>query len=136
MSRYYCPQCGAEASLLLNLVNCLTPTCRNYDSAWAREWEASNTRHFQHSTSMGINHRFLGCHTSASGSLFDLYCYQIPGSYHICLARCGDDDADCYYIDENEQEIGNIEAGPLTTASSDVLAALKEVLRRFRKKSI
>ena len=134
MPRHYCPQCGTEANLLLNLVSCLTLSCRNYDSQWVAEWNVRNIQHYHHNDLPGINHRFLGCQT-VNNKVFDLYCYQIPDSNYICLARCGDSDSDCYYIDDQETEIGVIDFGPVKDVPSNVSAALKEAVKRLRRKS-
>lgn len=138
--RHYCPRCGSEASILLNLVNCITPECRNYDSKWAQEWGTKNKPLYNHNLIVGSDHKFLGrfqyTHTSVAGRVhdFDLHSFKNPIGQYMCLARFGNTDTECYYVDERETEIGILSSGPTAVCPAHVLAALKEALRRFRKK--
>lgn len=127
-----CPRCGTEARILLNLAGCLTETCRNYDIKWANEWNSQNKPQFAHSP-MGENHRFLGGFVSATGAVFDLYSCKV-NNILLCLARYGNQDNQCYYIDSKETEIGIITSGAVASVSAPITEALKEALRRFRGK--
>lgn len=140
MSRFYCPRCGADASVLLNLVGCITATCRNYDSEWAKTWQANNSPRFSHNILIGTNHRFLGRHEENTSSnppskmTFDLHCYKSPAGDFVCLARFGNNDSECYYVDSKETEVGILSSGPTTICPKHVMLALKECLKRFRRK--
>lgn len=138
--RHYCPRCGTEASVLLNLVNCLTPECRNFDQKWAQEWNTINKPLYQHTLLVGQDHKFLGryqyTHTSTIGRVhdFDLHSFKNPLGHYVCLARFGNSNDECYYVDEKETEIGILSSGPVAACPAHILEALKEGLRRFRKK--
>jgi hypothetical protein len=129
----FCPHCGTPAKLLFNLIGCMTLTCRNYDATWKGEWESSNKPRYKLNPRFGRDHEFLGNY-SAESKTFDLYWCKSGKDDDICLARFGDSDKECFYVDNNEKEIGDLNQGPVNSAPSFVLAALKEALKRFRKK--
>lgn len=135
-----CPRCGSPARLLFNLV-CINTECRNYDNSWQKEWFSNHKPNYNHIVgNFGVNHRFLGNFTSNGGIQFDLYTCGLPGelgssfSDGLCLARCGDSNSDCYYVDNKETEIGTIASGPVDSIDQSVKEALLEALRRFRGK--
>lgn len=132
MSDTFCPHCGSSSRLLFNLVACISPGCRNYEEMWHREWTKNNRPHFSHYP-WGENERFLGCYTSSRGSVFDLYQCKDPAGLVLGLARYGNAVEQCYYVDENETEIGCTATGPIKSINKCVAAALKETLRRLRR---
>lgn len=133
MMDHSCPQCGSASRLLFNLVACITPDCRNYEEAWHSEWSQTNKPRYRHNTHFGVDHKFLGGFTSAKGVYFDLYACEEPVSaMSMGLARCGDNDLACYYVDDNETEIGTVSQGPLKSVSSCVVEALQAALKKLR----
>ena len=128
----YCPHCGTPARLLFNLIACMTPACRNYDPKWQAEWSQQNRPRYRNNTTFGHSHQFLGNY-NIEGKTFDLYSCRSFEEHDICLARFGDSDSECYYVDNGESEIGTLK-GKVSSAPSEVLRALKEALKRFRKK--
>lgn len=128
----FCPYCGSSSRLLFNLVACITPACRNYEETWHREW-AKNNRPNYHHYPWAEDEQFLGCFTSSRGTVFDLYQGRDPSGTLLAMARFGNDDNACYYVDENETEIGNTATGPVNSINRCVKEALKSALRRLRK---
>lgn len=133
MSDSFCPYCGGASQLLFNLVACVSPDCRNYEESWHRQWAGNNRPHFTHHT-WGEDERFLGCYTSKAGSNFDLYQCKDHAGNQLALARFGSGYEHCYYVDENETEIGLTSSGPVKTINNCVKDALKTALRRIRKR--
>jgi len=143
MSQSFCPKCGGSGVVLLNLVSCVTPNCKNYDAKWAQEWQNNNSPRFQHNFLLGTQHRCLGRFDQAVGGSqsipssivrCDLYCYRSINGDSVCLARFANGDDQCFYVDEKETEIGNLISGPTKIITLVVTTALKEALKRFRRK--
>jgi hypothetical protein len=129
----YCPYCGTPSKLLFNLVGCLTPACRNYDATWKKEWSSNNKPRYRNNEGFGHSHEFLGNY-KLDTTIFDLYTCKSNSNDDICLARFGDSDSECYYVDDGESEIGRVDKGKVASADQIVLKALKEALNRLRKK--
>jgi hypothetical protein len=135
MNNVSCPYCGAAARLLFNLVACLTPGCRNYDVKFQKEWSQHNRPHYRHNEYWGYNHVFLGNFTSKQQIVFDLYrCKTNDGITELALARFGDDDSECFYVDFKQTEVGTVAAGPVGSVNPCVERALKEALKRSKRK--
>jgi len=126
----YCPRCGSHAQILVNLVGCLTNSCRNYDAKWATAWNNRNKPKYDHHN---MKHVFLGNFDKSTFS-FDLYHWKDPQGLNICFARHGDYGVpdSCYYVDEGETEIGSVDRGPVAKCSKEIQAALQEALKQFR----
>jgi len=129
--QYCCPYCGSAARLLFNLVMCLTSGCRNFDVKFQKEWSKNNKLRYRHNEYMGYEHIFLGNFTSKESTIFDLYKCKTSDA-QLALARFGDDDVKCYYVDFKEREIGNLSSGPVRSLDSYIEKALKEALKRAR----
>lgn len=133
MSIYmYCPRCGSDAKSLLNLVSCITPQCRNYDPKWGSEWHKKNKPRYTHNSFFGIQHTFLGNFVSKKGTHYDLYHCRSFAEEDICMARCGNTEDDCYYVDNKETEVGIASQGPITLTDADIGSALQAALKRAR----
>lgn len=128
----YCPRCGSEAEVLLEL-SCRTTTCQNYDADWDKRWITANKPNFTHSPIPGSDQKYLGIFVIEKHS-FDLYSFKNIANQPVIIARYGNDRNDAYYIDDSETEIGNVGTGPTTTVPSAVVAALQEALRRHRRR--
>jgi len=143
-----CPKCRNPAEVLLNLIGCITPSCINYDVRTAQSLGKLQPVH-PHNDLPGTKHLFLGSWaatkvkpnppplTSPPPTMtirFDLYSYTNLGSIDMCLVRCGKSDAECYYVDAAETEVGRLDIGPLMgmNVDPDVIAALQQALVRYR----
>ena len=132
----FCPRCGSNARSLLNLVACVSQSCRNYDPKWENEWNKRNKPRFSHNSRFGRGHSFLGNHTSKKGVTYDLYhCMSLAGD-HLCLARFGDSDNDCWYVDSNESEVGIISSGETELTDAGIGIALKKALKVARGRNL
>lgn len=127
----FCPRCGSAARVLLNLVGCLTPGCRNYEPKWVIEWQSRNARHYTHHDP---NHNFLGSYEH-SGTAFDLYHAVNINGDGVCFARFGNADDKCYYVDDKQTEIGCLTTGAVNSLSANIKAALQEALSRSPKRT-
>lgn len=137
MSVYmFCPKCGADARSWLNLVSCITPGCRNFDAKYKIEWSNKNKPRFRNNTHFGMNHVFLGNYVTGKKVHFDLYYCKSFEDDDICLARCGDSDDDCYYVDGKETDVGRCSTGPITLRDAGVGAALKQALKIARSRKL
>lgn len=121
-----CPRCGSPARVLLNLVGCLTPHCRNFESKWLAEWNSQKHPRFNHHDN---SHTYLGLFEVQDMS-FDLYYFVNSNGDSVCFARYGASNYECYYVDGKQTEIGSVAAGRLSYITTTVQAALKEALRR------
>lgn len=136
-----CPKCRNPAEVLLNLISCVMPSCANYSAKTAQMLGKMHPMH-THQNMPGTNHQFLGSWKptkKATASLFnhrtfDLHSFTNTAGIDLCIARCGDSDTECYYVDSAETEVGRMDYGPLigTNVDADVIAALQEALRRYR----
>jgi hypothetical protein len=122
--------------MLLNIVNCATPSCRFFDYKYAFGGNSNAAALFKHHTD---EHIFLGRYTH--NVVFDLYCTKNAKNIKLCLARFKDAtlktlDVGCYYVDEHMTEIGTVGGGPTCIVSIAVQAALKEALRRLQGKAL
>jgi len=131
-----CPKCGADGKSLLNLVSCASQACRNYCPKWENEWKNKNRPRFRNNSSFGTNHTFLGNFTSRKGILFDLYHTKSYGGDDVCLARFGDSDDQCYYVDGNESDIGIISQGSVKLTDAGIGSALKRALEISRNRKL
>jgi hypothetical protein len=142
---HYCPHCGAESKLLFNLLNCSTLKCRNYDAAWAKEWQTNNGPIFTniafHSSS---DFHFLARYKSTGGTNFDLHTCKgelaagmagTGAEVDLCVARFGNLVEQAYYVDAAETEVGIVGQGATHNVSKDVQAALKQALTIYRKRA-
>ena len=84
----------------------------------------------------GNSHSFLGNHTSKKGVTYDLYHCMSPVGDHLCLARYGDGDDECWYVDSNESEVGIISSGETELTDAGIGVALKKALQAARVRKL
>lgn len=125
-----CPRCGSVAQCLLNLVDCVTQTCKNYSREYAQVWRSQNTKRWSHHDDF---HKFLGVFVYNT-THYDIYHFVNDKSKGVCFVRFGNFNEDCFYVDDAQTEVGNLAAGPVEKVNSSIQAALKEALQRSRRK--